>query len=100
MAAGKQTRLAEAERLLDEASGAIPPGPLWEAVCAFLEGKRPQRLVYCLVCVTPDDAEADTTHIFSTAAKRNEFMERDSRDTYVAYDYVLDEPEAYEGRRQ
>lgn len=53
--------------------------------------------VYCLLCI--DEEGSEHTHIFSTPERRRAYAETDDR-RHVFYDYLVDDPEAYEGRRQ
>jgi len=55
-------------------------------------------VVYCAICIG-EGSKSDITHIFSTAALRDEFCQRDDR-VHVTFDYLVDHPERLEGKSQ
>jgi hypothetical protein len=55
-------------------------------------------IVHCVVCVDLK-SHKETVHIFSTAEKALAFSEHDQR-PHVHYEYVVDEPERFEGAMQ
>ena len=46
-------------------------------------------VVYCVLCIEPDGTEI--THIFSTAARAQQFADSGDR-PHVLYDYEVDNP--------
>lgn len=50
-------------------------------------------MVYCVLCI--DGEGGETTHIFSSPKKAQEFSASDDR-SHVVFDYVVDHPERME----
>ncbi len=55
----------------------------------------PKAVVYCLLCIDTDDSGHETTHIFTTAERRQQWADTDER-THIFYTYTLDAPERHE----
>lgn len=56
------------------------------------------KVAYVVVCI--DHRGDETTHIFSSDERRNAFMALDAERSHVAYEYLMDAPQAHEGQRQ
>jgi len=54
------------------------------------------RMVYCVLCISPDTNDG-LVHVFSTSERAEAFAKDDTERNHVFYDYVIDCPERMEG---
>lgn len=57
------------------------------------------KLVYCVACITA--GESHVVHIFSTWKKRQDWVatHQDDYESFIHYDYVIDDPDRMETKR-